>query len=593
MIWMQEIEPHDFIQWVETESFNNGIASNSGQVELLFHEQVDKESSLVIYDGQEVDLSQDHICIDVQKEGITQLIYILKDIDGFSLEEGEKTILLDTTSPDILMQMKNQNISDEIVLDREEIVHVNILEENIESLHVLLDDEELDVQEKEFDVPIDLDNKELTILCKDVAGHEIKKKLSIMAIRYPELKLEDPKIYTSQNIYRLNFESAIQAPFLVHVYVDSNYYYTLHLENADFIDIDLSKNGRYTFQVEYENDSHFKKNLQGVIQYSNVDPVVSLRPSSTLSKEDVLVDVYHNMEFLDSGYIEVEHQGHKERYGLVQSIRLSSILNEDVLYKVSIYLKDLFGHSVSDSLQIQIDQKAPNTNLYVNQVLYQSPLQIQRLPDLHYVMDDITASMRIEYYLNSNRMDMDLEKIFKRMVNNDVLKIVTYTTDSLSNLERKEYEFIFHPEKEMEMISKSVEIFDNEEVEFERVWTLNDQNELVLKKNTKQVKKQIKPKIYYDRKKNQVRIWSSHKMDYVFVGKKRMKIQKDVMGHDYVELMLKNNKTKVVVKVKGAKEEVSVFKKEKVKKAKANKSWLQRMLQWIKRMFTYDKTMGL
>ena len=581
MIWMQEMEPQDFIQWVDNESFNDGIASSSGQVELLFHEQVDKESSLVIYDGQEVDLSQEHIWIDVQKEGITQLIYILKDIDGYSLEEGEKTILLDTTSPDILVQIKNQNVGDEIVLDQTKNLHVKILEENVESLKVTLDGEEIDVHEKEFDVEIGLENKELKIECKDVAGHEIEKKISMVAIHYPELKSDFSKIYTSQNSYRLNFTSKVQNPFLLHVYVDSMYYYTLPLENTDFIDVDLSKNGQYTFRVEYEKDSNFQKSLDSIIQYSNIEPIVSLRPSATLSKEDVFVDVYHNMEYLDSGYIEVEKQGRLERYELMQAIRLPAIVNEDVFYKVSIYLKDLFGHFVSDSLQIQIDQKAPVTNLYVNQILYQSPISIQKLPDLHYVMDDIRASMKIEYYLNSNRMDMDLEKIFKRMVNNDVLKIVTYTTDSLSNLEKKEYEFIFHPEKEMEMISKSVETLDDEEVEFERVWSLNDQNELVLKKNTKQIKKQLKPKIHYERKKNKVRIWTSNPMEYVLVDGKKMAIQKDVMGHDYVEWSLKTKKAKVIVKVKGAKEESLVFTKDKVKKRKKKMNWIQNVLQWI------------
>jgi len=137
MMWMQDVEYTDFIYWQETETFINGVASTSGSVELFFHEKVDRDSSLVIYDGKEVDLTQEHTFIDIQKEGITQLVYILKDVDGYALQEGEKTILLDTTMPDIILKVKNQTLLDTLPLEKDEIVHVQILEENMEEILML------------------------------------------------------------------------------------------------------------------------------------------------------------------------------------------------------------------------------------------------------------------------------------------------------------------------------------------------------------------------------------------------------------------------------------------------------------------------
>lgn len=52
-------------------------------------------------------------------------------------------------------------------------------------------------------------------------------------------------------------------------------------------------------------------------------------------------------------------------------------------------------------------------------------------------MDDHNATMKVEYYLNGILMDMDIEKIFNRMVRDDILKVVTYTTDTLNNLEKR------------------------------------------------------------------------------------------------------------------------------------------------------------
>ena len=89
IVSLQDVEYTDFIYWQETESFINGVASATGNVELFFDEKVDRDSSLVIYDGKEIDLNQEHTFIDIQKEGITQLVFILKDIDGYALQEGE------------------------------------------------------------------------------------------------------------------------------------------------------------------------------------------------------------------------------------------------------------------------------------------------------------------------------------------------------------------------------------------------------------------------------------------------------------------------------------------------------------------------
>ena len=131
MIWMQDVAYTDYIYWQETNSFINGVASSSQNIELFFDKKVDRDSSLVIYDGKQVDLSHDHIYIDVQKEGVTQLVYILKDVDGYALEQGEKSILLDTTIPDIVVKVKNHNIMDVLPLENKETIHVEILEENL------------------------------------------------------------------------------------------------------------------------------------------------------------------------------------------------------------------------------------------------------------------------------------------------------------------------------------------------------------------------------------------------------------------------------------------------------------------------------
>ena len=581
MISLQDVEYTDFIYWQETENFINGVASATGNIELFFDEKVDRDSSLVLYDGKEIDLNNEHTFIDIQKEGITQLVFILKDIDGYALQEGEKTILLDTTRPDIVFNTNNQKILDVLPLEDKETIHVKIFEENVESIQVYLDDEQIDCEGLEFDVDVTSKNQSLRIVCTDIAQNKVEREIKILPIEYPECLLNSA-VYTKENHSNLQFESICKQAFNLHVYCDGIYYYSLDLEDKDQVVIDHSKNGKYTFELEHKVYPQFKKRIEGSIEYSNILPVVTLTPSSKLSNEDVIVNAIRNVSKLERGYIDVDLNGIKTRYALNETIRLPAIHNQDVIYCVSAYAKDIYGHEVSDQIYVQIDKKAPASQLFMNNEMVVDRMKLKKLPSLEYKFDDSNAYMQVEYYLNDTFMDMDFEIVFNRMVKDDVLKIVTYTSDALMNLEKKEYEFVFSPDKEIEMVSKSEQVLEKDEVvEFERVWVVNEDNEVVLKKNTKHIQKASKPKIHYTRKKNKVQIWSEDKIEYVLVNGKRILIEKDVVGHDYVEISLKKKKTSIEVKTKHR----EVLKKEEIKRSAVRITFMQKIRMWFKQIF--------
>ena len=581
MISLQDVEYTDFIYWQETENFINGVASATGNIELFFDEKVDRDSSLVLYDGKEIDLNNEHTFIDIQKEGITQLVFILKDIDGYALQEGEKTILLDTTRPDIVFNTNNQKILDVLPLEDKETIHVKIFEENVESIQVYLDDEQIDCEGLEFDVDVTSKNQSLRIVCTDIAQNKVEREIKILPIEYPECLLNSA-VYTKENHSNLQFESICKQAFNLHVYCDGIYYYSLDLEDKDQVVIDHSKNGKYTFELEHKVYPQFKKRIEGSIEYSNILPVVTLTPSSKLSNEDVIVNAIRNVSKLERGYIDVDLNGIKTRYALNETIRLPAIHNQDVIYCVSAYAKDIYGHEVSDQIYVQIDKKTPASQLFMNNEMVVDRMKLKKLPSLEYKFDDSNAYMQVEYYLNDTFMDMDFEIVFNRMVKDDVLKIVTYTSDALMNLEKKEYEFVFSPDKEIEMVSKSEQVLEKDEVvEFERVWVVNEDNEVVLKKNTKHIQKVSKPEIHYTRKKNKVQIWSEDKIEYVLVNGKRILIEKDVVGHDYVEISLKKKKTSIEVKTKHR----EVIKKEEIKRSAVRITFMQKIRMWFKQIF--------
>lgn len=584
MIWMQDVAYTDYMYWQETNSFINGVASSSQNIELFFDEKVDLDSSLVIYDGKQVDLSQEHTYIDVQKEGVTQLVYILKDVDGYALDQGEKSILLDTTIPDVVVKVKDHNIMDILPLENKETIHVEILEENIESIEVYLDDEKLDCEGKEFDLDVTNQNHILRILCRDVAGNEVERKIDILPIVFPECELKET-LYTKENKMDLKFDGICETPFYLKVYCDENFCYSLDLENLDSITVDFTSNGTYTFVLEHKEYPQIKKALEGSIVYSNIQPIITLQPSSKVSNEDVLVGLNWYVPYIKKAYVDVELDGIKDRHPFNEEICLKAVENKDLFYKVFAYAMDAFGNEVTDMVIVRIDKRAPSTSLYLNNEQVLDKKIIKKLPKFDFLMDDNSANMRVEYYINGVLMDMDLEKVFNRMIKDDVLKVKTYTNDALSNLEIKEYEFVFSPDKKIEMVSKSEQILRSDEVAtFERIWSVNEKNELVLEKNTKVLTSKLKPKIHYVRKKNKVQIYSEDQIESCLVNGKKVEISKDVLGHDFVEISLRKSKTTIEVKAKND-TGVTTIKKSEVKKQVMKKTFMYKLWLWIKRFF--------
>ena len=584
MIWMQDVAYTDYIYWQETNSFINGVASSSQNIELFFDEKVDLDSSLVIYDGKQVDLSQEHTYIDVQKEGVTQLVYILKDVDGYALDQGEKSILLDTTIPDVVVKVKDHNIMDVLPLENKETIHVEILEENIESIEVYLDDEKLDCEGKEFDLDVTNQNHILRILCRDVAGNEVERKIDILPIVFPECELKET-LYTKENKMDLKFDEICETPFYLKVYCNENFCYSLDLENVDSITVDFTSNGTYTFVLEHKEYPQIKKALEGSIVYSNIQPIITLQPSSKVSNEDVFVGLNWYVPYIKKAYVDVELDGIKDRHPFNEEICLKAVENKDLFYKVFAYAMDAFGNEVTDMVIVRIDKRAPSTSLYLNNEQVLDKKIIKKLPKFDFLMDDNSANMRVEYYINGVLMDMDLDKVFNRMLKNDVLKVKTYTNDALSNLEIKEYEFVFSPDKKIEMVSKSEQILRSDEMAtFERIWSVNEKNELVLEKNTKVLTSKLKPKIHYVRKKNKVQIYSEDQIESCFVNGKKVAISKDVLGHDFVEISLRKSKTTIEVKAKND-TGVTTIKKSEAKKQAMKKTFMYKLWIWIKRFF--------
>lgn len=584
MIWMQDVAYTDYIYWQETNSFINGVASSSQNIELFFDKKVDRDSSLVIYDGKQVDLSHDHIYIDVQKEGVTQLVYILKDVDGYALEQGEKSILLDTTIPDVVVKVKDHNVMDVLPLENKETIHVEILEENLKSVEVYLDDEKMDCEGKEFDIDVTSQNHTLSILCRDVAGNEVERKIDILPIVFPECELKDT-LYTKENKMDLKFDGICEMPFYLKVYCGQDLCYSLDFENRDAITVDFTSNGTYTFVLEHKEYPQIKKALEGSIVYSNITPIITLQPSSKVSNEDVFVGLNWYVPYIKKAYVDVELDGIKDRHPFNEDICLKAVENKDLFYKVFAYALDAFGNEVTDMVIVRIDKRAPSTSLYLNNEQVLDKKIIKKLPEFEFLIDDNNANMRIEYYINGVLMDMDIEKVFNRMIKDDVLKVKTYTYDALSNFEIKEYEFMFSPDKKIEMVSKSEQILRSDEVAtFERIWSVNEKNELVLEKNTKVLTSKLKPKIHYVRKKNKVQIFSKDQIESCFVNGKKIAIQKDVLGHDFVEISLKKSKTTIEVKAKND-SGVTTIKKSENKKPILKKSFLKQLWIWICRIF--------
>lgn len=103
------------------------------------------------------------------------------------------------------MNTNNQKILDVLPLEDKETIHVKIFEENVESIQVYLDDEQIDCEGLEFDVDVTSKNQSLRIVCTDIAQNKVEREIKILPIEYPECLLNSA-VYTKKiiQIFNLN-----------------------------------------------------------------------------------------------------------------------------------------------------------------------------------------------------------------------------------------------------------------------------------------------------------------------------------------------------------------------------------------------------
>ena len=553
MIPIVEYEYTDFIQLEESETFMNGIASMKQEVKLLFDDRVDLESSLVIYDGQNIDLLNDPK-IDVEKEGISELVYILKDIDGYPLEQGQKEIILDTKKPTIEVKLNDEIIENTIVIDQDSLLHISICDDCLDNYHIYIDGQEFVCESNEFDFEIEKNIKKIQIDGKDQAGNYVEQEYIVEYIKYPIVSDLDEK-YICQDEFILLFDDSSKS-FDLEVYVDDTFEMSIPIENVNEIQIPLEKNGKYTFQLRHHEYSDFIKKVNGSIIHSNIDPVIRLLPSSTYTNSDVNVDIQYICDGMLDGYYEIIQNDICERYPLMSSFELSHKLNTNLYYEVRAYIYDLFGRSAMDTVNVNIDSKAPVSNLIVNDTKYDGIMDISDLPSYSFSIDKQNTNMKSEVYLNGVLMNESFENVFMRMKKNDVLKLKTYISDSLSNMEIKEYAFVYKPiVKEVSTSNETIKNLDV--IENERIWSLDENEQLVLKEKNNVIDK-TKPSIHYSRENNIVRIWldqsdsySSDRFVSIYVNGYKMdlsKLKKDVLNNDYLDVRLNSIKNKIEIK---------------------------------------------
>ena len=570
MIQMNEIEYIDFIQFQETESFINGIASEKQNVQLLFDERVDLESSLVIYDGINVDLVN-NASIQIQREGISELIYILKDIDGYPLEEGRKEITLDTSSPVIDFKYNEESISDQIVLDCDDSIHIDIQDENVKEYHIFVDDEEISFDNLSMDIKVNKDTKSIFVTCTDVAGNTTERKLNIKYVEYPEIIDFETK-YLTVNDTTLLLEK-YEENFNLEVYCDGMYIYSIPIEKEEPIYINFDKSGIYTFKLKYKEFDKFEKDIKGTIVYSNKNPSIQLIVSNTYTNQDANIEVKYDCDYLNSGYIEIISDGILEKYPLMKYVHLPKIMNADVQYEVCASIVDQFGRNALAKTYVRIDNKAPISNLYIDENLYIQPLEISQVPNYSFRVDDTDSNMSIQYSLNEEIKNEPFETIFKNMKKGDVLKILTTTKDKLNNTEFKEYQFVFKPQP-ITVVTNNVTQNNKDRIEYERTWSIDESNELKLEDKVKIVD-ETKPQIHYLREKDIVHIWIDQNDTYskdsfvsIQVNGKEVdlsKVKKDKLNNDSIDISLKSKVNDIVVKAKDENGNETVLKKSEVK----------------------------
>ena len=247
--------------------FDKDSLNHPDDVCVSLDDSVDIEQSSFWYQDQEIYPQNKEIIFHVFEENESIFNYILKDSDGNILEESEKTIVLDTTKPDINVFVGEYEIEETIYVEDSIDISVNFNDIHLKETQLFLDDV-LMSEDSMATVTINSDNKELKLIATDTFGNVTKRKIRIEKVEIPEVIINKSyDEYTLDPNILIQFSSASEKPIELVMKIDDIEVKRIDCKNQKEISLLLDQTGDISFILNFVHAPYIQLDIDQHPEY--------------------------------------------------------------------------------------------------------------------------------------------------------------------------------------------------------------------------------------------------------------------------------------------------------------------------------------
>lgn len=497
-------------------------------------------------------------------------------------------------APTIQVTYKTQEVKEDLWMASDGLIDIKIKDDNFKSASIEVDGKAQKIEE-ECSIEILKSNQFITIVAFDQEGLETVRTIRIHQMEAPTL--------SSSIVGNMTRESKIDLSYSITDCSDWNLvvsYEGIEDRLEVCTSLELSRNGMYDLYLENkENPSLTSNHL--IFSYSNQKPSIRLTPSSIYSNQDVEVQVLVEGDFIQSSVLKIRNGNSEQILENSQSLTLTKVEGEDIVYEVEGIVEDSFSESATDLIQVRIDAQAPNLDLYNgsermnDHLIYKNGMNLSVQSDGEISLSYKQNGMPVYY--------ASLKEALDHLSANDLLEVNAKSFDELGNCSQKTWtlqkESLLKPvvTHNMNVVeSKDASLLNNQYSINHRTWSIDENQQLHLEQKNQKITRISKPRIsvFTKEKGNNVLcrivLYQSEsgkeKFNWIRIDGKKINLkecEKDQFGNAYYEFSSRKS-CKVECQAQNKDGKVRTIKKTITYTKKDKTSFLEWIKDWIKRL---------
>ena len=503
-------------------------------------------------------------------------------------------------APSISVYYQSNPIDSQLRLNKDGWIDIEIKDNDFKSASIDIDGMSQDISQSEK-IAISKSSHFITIVAFDQSGQETLRTIQVSQLSIPSLSSSYENQVTNSSTIDLNFSQSDLSEWNLLVSYQG-------IEDRMFptSSFEVSRSGHYTLCLENKDNPSIKSNSIS-FDYYNKEPSISLEASSTYTNGPVTIHSVVDGDFIEKQYFLIRNE-EKEEIVDGSLLTLNPEDEKDITYEVVGVAIDRFGQEAKNLINVRLDTLGPDLTLkngskWIEEstLTYKENMNLVLVSDGVISMNFIQNGMPVSY--------SSLQEALEHLSTNDSLLIEASSCDELGNSTKKSWvvrkenilNTIFditnqsEEKKETKLSAESSNQLSlgNSYVLNQRLWSVDENQQVQLEQKEEVVWKRNKPKIsIYTKSKDKKKICrivlyrteqGKEKFSWIRINQKRISLKnckKDQFGNTYYEFTYSNS-CKIQCKAINKDGKTRTIKKtiqnEKVEK-ESMKDWFGRML---------------